>query len=154
VCRTSGGGDDVLLNPSALIGRRERTYIDATAEAGSTRTYRLAAVLDDATERRSHEVTVTAATLKTSLWQNVPNPFNPETTIEFALASPQTIELSVYDVRGTRVATLVSGPRPEGPQSVSWNGTDERGNRVASGVYVYRLTTNQGTFSRKMVLAR
>jgi len=73
-----------------------------------------------------------------------PNPFNPMTTIEFALAQPGVTRLEVYTVDGRRIRTLVSGQLASGPHRVTWDGTDRSGRRVASGSYFYRLTTADG----------
>jgi len=84
-----------------------------------------------------------------TLSQNYPNPFNPVTVIEFSLPSPQTVNLSVCNLRGQRVAVLAKGRYNPGTHSVYFNGSE-----FASGVYVYRLMTDSETVSRKMVLVR
>jgi hypothetical protein len=89
-----------------------------------------------------------------ALFQNYPNPFNPTTTIVFALPEKQSVDLTIYNVEGKRVATLVEGVLGEGYRRVVWNGRNDRGNPVASGVYFYRLTTGTKTLTRKMVLVR
>ncbi len=76
-----------------------------------------------------------------SLSQNVPNPFNPSTTIQFSLPQAGPVSLSIYDVNGRRVRTLVDGRADVGRHSVIWDGRDALGREVASGVYLYRLTT-------------
>jgi hypothetical protein len=88
------------------------------------------------------------------LEQNIPNPFNPVTTIRFALPSASRVTLAVYDVKGRCIATLVDGRLPAGERRVEWNARDSRGNPVSSGVYFYRIQTNGKTMSRKMVLLR
>lgn len=88
------------------------------------------------------------------LQQNVPNPFNPTTTIRYSIPVPGRVVLEVFDVAGGLVATLVEGTRPAGEGLVVWKGTDHRGARVASGVYFYRLRAPGGTITRKMILLR
>ncbi|UCH83657.1 MAG: T9SS type A sorting domain-containing protein, partial [Candidatus Latescibacterota bacterium] len=88
------------------------------------------------------------------LEQNIPNPFNPVTTIRFSLPSPSRVRLVVYDVKGRHIATLIDERLPAGQRRVAWNGRDSRGNPVSSGVYFYRLKTEDKTLSRKMVLLR
>jgi subtilisin-like proprotein convertase family protein len=83
-----------------------------------------------------------------------PNPFNPSTTIEFSLKRRSAVELVVYNSLGQRVKTLVNEPLSAGTKQVDWNGTDESGTPVASGVYFYRLSTDQYIESRKMMLVR
>jgi hypothetical protein len=80
------------------------------------------------------------------LFANYPNPFNPETVIRYRTGVTGQVELSVYNVQGQKVATLVSGMKPAGEYEVTWNAGGK-----ASGVYYYTLTTSMGTISRKMV---
>ncbi len=87
-----------------------------------------------------------------SLMQNSPNPFGAETRLAFRLGTETAIDLSVYDVAGRRVATLLSGTMTAGDHHLAWNGTDSNGRRVAPGVYVYRLDTAEASLSRKMVM--
>ena len=75
-----------------------------------------------------------------SLGQNYPNPFNPETIIPFQLATSTTATLTIYNISGQAVRTLLSGPLSPGPNQVIWDGRDNPGNAVAVGVYIYRLT--------------
>ena len=88
------------------------------------------------------------------LHQNYPNPFNPETTIRFVLPRRSEVTLSVYNVLGQRVRELVSETRPAGVYEVRWDGTSGSGEPAASGVYFYRLETDLGSESRKMVLIK
>ncbi len=85
---------------------------------------------------------------------NFPNPFNPVTNISFALSNPATVELSVYNVLGRKVATLINGDLPAGEHIVDWDGTDNTGRGVSSGVYFYRLTTGSFSESKKMLLLK
>jgi len=90
-----------------------------------------------------------------ALQQNYPNPFNPLTTIAYDVpAGGAEVTLTVYDVAGRRVATLVSEFRRAGHWSVPWNGTDFSGRRIASGVYFYRLQAGAFVETRKMVLLK
>lgn len=73
---------------------------------------------------------------------NYPNPFNPQTTIAFSLAAAGPARLSIYDVAGRRVQTLVAGVLPAGSQTVEWDGSDTTGRSAASGTYIYRLETS------------
>jgi hypothetical protein len=89
------------------------------------------------------------------LEQNTPNPFNPVTTIAFTVpADASEVDLSIYNVAGERVATLVSGPATPGRQSVLWKGLDDAGERVASGIYFARLSSDVDTRTRKIVLLK
>jgi len=88
------------------------------------------------------------------LGPNYPNPFNPSTTIVFSLAEAGQTSLRIYDVSGRLVRTLVDYELPAGFQEIGWDGRDESGNSVASGVYFYRLATGRYTGTRKMVMLR
>lgn len=84
-----------------------------------------------------------------TLYQNFPNPFNPETTIQFSLTQKTAVQLKVYDVTGRLVKTLRDGTFTPGYYQVPFNGS-----RLASGVYFYQLITNQKVFSKKMTLIK
>jgi flagellar hook assembly protein FlgD len=89
------------------------------------------------------------------LYQNVPNPFNPATQIQFDLAQRENVRVSVYDVSGRLVSTLFEGELGSGPHSIPWDGTAADGARVASGVYFYVLRTDAGEVAkRRMVLLK
>ena len=89
-----------------------------------------------------------------SLAQNIPNPFNPLTTIRYAVAHEGPISIVVYSLTGQRVRVLVDGSMPVGYHDVVWDGADALGREVSSGVYLYRLTSSECTLVRKMVLVR
>jgi glucose/arabinose dehydrogenase len=87
------------------------------------------------------------------LAQNIPNPFNPETEIAFAVKSAGSrVSLLVFDAAGHLVRTLMDGTLPAGDHLAVWNGTNNAGARVESGVYLYRLDVNGAAVSRKMLL--
>ncbi len=90
----------------------------------------------------------------TRLAQNVPNPFNPSTTIRFSLATRGAARVAVFDANGSLVRTLLDETRAAGDNEVHWDGRDARGKAVASGVYFYRLTTGSVVESKKMVLLK
>lgn len=92
--------------------------------------------------------------LRTLLAQNTPNPFNPSTTIRFTLADGGDTELQVFDVRGNNIKRLVAGSLAAGDHSVSWDGTDEAGQRVPSGIYFYRLRSGSYEGMQRMVLLK
>ena len=89
-----------------------------------------------------------------ALEQNYPNPFNPQTSIQFSLARSARVNLSVYNVLGQRVTTLIDGDLPAGEHLAHWDATDHTGRSVASGLYLYRLATEEYTADRKMLLAK
>ncbi|MBU1320333.1 MAG: T9SS type A sorting domain-containing protein [candidate division Zixibacteria bacterium] len=89
-----------------------------------------------------------------SLAQNYPNPFNPTTVISYNLPSASHVRLSVYNLLGQNVRTLVDGESTAGTHREIWDATDDGGNPVASGVYFYRLETTDFTQTKKMLLAK
>jgi len=89
------------------------------------------------------------------LRQNVPNPFNPETTIRYEVpAGGGHVEVQIVDVSGRLVRTLVDGSQTEGPKSIDWDGRDDAGRQVATGVYFYRLVAPGIEESKKMLLLK
>ena len=91
-----------------------------------------------------------------SLSSNYPNPFNPQTLITFILPKPAFVNLEIYNTLGQRVRNLTDGFRQAGTHSVTWDGRDENGRKVASGVYLYRLVVDRGRSAqtRKLLLIR
>jgi hypothetical protein len=89
-----------------------------------------------------------------SLKQNYPNPFNPETIIEYKLPKGYEVEITVYNILGQKVRTLVKEFQKAGQHRVQWDGKDEKGKEVSSGIYLYRIKTDQFSQTKKMVLLR
>jgi hypothetical protein len=90
-----------------------------------------------------------------SLQQNVPNPFNPTTTISFVVPDGGAdISLRIYDSAGRLVRTLVNGYETSGTKEVSWSGENDLGQPVASGVYFYRLSSSSYSKTKKMILLK
>ena len=88
------------------------------------------------------------------LLQNYPNPFNPTTTIAFVQQEAGPVNLSVYDISGKLVRTLVNGILAPGTKTLQWDATDSYGNLVAPGVYFYTLRTNNFSETKKMMLIK
>jgi hypothetical protein len=94
-----------------------------------------------------------AALVKTvHLFQNQPNPFSPETRISFDLPKAGRVELVIYSVNGRLIRRLVKEARPAGRHTASWNGRDDAGEKVGSGIYFYQLTAPGVEESRRMIL--
>lgn len=81
--------------------------------------------------------------------QNFPNPFNPSTTIRFSLSQPTNVQLKVYDILGAEIATLLNTRLAQGEQNVIWDASNQ-----SSGIYFYRLITDQGVLTKKMMLIK
>jgi hypothetical protein len=90
----------------------------------------------------------------TQLEQNVPNPFNPNTTIAYSISDTRMVDVSVYDAAGHLVRTLVKETKSEGRHSVSWDGRDNDGRTATSGVYFVRLEAGSEVLTRKIVLLK
>jgi len=91
---------------------------------------------------------------KYALYPNYPNPFNPETKIHFQLANNSDVQLVIYDILGRKIRTLVSNYLDVGNHVVTWDGLNEDGANVASGMYVYRIEAGDFIDYRKMLLVR
>jgi len=96
-----------------------------------------------------------APAIPNKLFQNAPNPFNPETTIRYSVSAPGAVTIRIFNAAGALVRTLVDKPHSAGPYTVRWNGTDDLGRRLGSGVYFYEIQAASGYHeSRKLVLLK
>jgi len=91
---------------------------------------------------------------ETRLFQNTPNPFNPLTTVEYSVREEGSVGLAIFSVEGEHVRTLVREYHGPGLFSVVWDGTDEQGQPVSSGVYFYRMTAKDYSEVRKMLILK
>jgi hypothetical protein len=147
-------GAFVSGNGTSLV-KHDYSYVDKAYLSGNV--YRLKQVDLDGTGHFTDAVDPLAVTgvagkvlpTEYSLSQNYPNPFNPSTVIEFALPKDAHVTLEVYNILGQKVATLVDDVRPAGYHSVKLDGTN-----LASGMYLYRLSTGQQTFLKKLLLMK
>jgi hypothetical protein len=139
---------DVLLDP------RSRTLRDDEIELGRMYEYFVVAVLPDGGRIRSRPVSVETRALALILNQNFPNPFNPATKISFVLPAKARAQVLIYDVQGRLLRKLLDEEASPGFREVLWDGRNERGGQVASGVYFYELRTGKNSLTRKMVLLK
>lgn len=159
--------DKVLLDNTAPLGTWVWQQLSGTAPAGTATAdvYVLfvsptqqggAAWIDDAVFNHTGYTGVEGGSTPAAarLLQNVPNPFNPLTRIAFVLERPGPVEITVYDVAGRRVATLLRDRLEAGAHDVTWNGRTDRGAMAPAGSYRYVLRTDGGTQSRSMVLLK
>jgi hypothetical protein len=89
-----------------------------------------------------------------ALAQNYPNPFNPSTEISFTLNEAADVNLSIFNMLGQKVRTLTSGSTPAGVYSLEWDGRDEMGQSVSTGVYLYTLSNGSTSITKKMALMK
>jgi hypothetical protein len=122
---------------------------------GETVTYRLDLVERDGSTRMLAEERLTIPRPALTLHQNFPNPFNPGTAISFDLPARERVSLGIFDVSGRLVRRpLHDEEREPGSHTVSWDGRNDAGKAVSSGIYYYRLTAGKASITRKMVLLR
>jgi hypothetical protein len=152
-----------LPGPDTFVGTSSDSLFNTGAAAADTFYYRIVAVNTAGhASGYSDEIAADPTTTSTSgqppsvttLSQNFPNPFNPLTTIGFDLAQAGHVRLSVYDPRGRLVRLLLDAMLPADRHRTVWDGRDNKGARVSSGIYYSRLETADGVFHRKMALLK
>jgi hypothetical protein len=153
VYRANGREDFRILSTVNAPENGKFSFVDKDVTAGGAYRYKIGVIEGD-NEYLSAVADVRLPGAKITLAQNVPNPFNPETSIRFSLPSSERVTLNVYSASGALVRTLVDGVQPSGSHSFTWNGVDNSGNAVSSGVYFYRLTAGKFNDTRKMVLLK
>jgi hypothetical protein len=137
-----------------MINKGSQTLVELDGE------YRIEAVLGSDMSHRGVIPSINQAAKESSLptsyelGQNYPNPFNPTTEISFSLPERAFVNLDIYNVLGQRVRSLVNNEMDAGVHNVSWDGRDSDGLSVASGVYLYRMSTDKFSQSRKMMLLK
>ena len=139
------------------INTRAGSYLDRSAEAAKTYRYEMLVQTQDGDEFRSPVATVTTLASLLVLGQNHPNPFNPQTTIPYELPNTTPsmhVRLLILDTTGRVVRTLVDVDQTGGPREAVWNGRDEGGHAVSSGVYFYVLDAGGERRTRKLVLLK
>ncbi len=95
-----------------------------------------------------------APAITTALGSNYPNPFNPETTISYSVEKAGNVSIEIYNILGQKVKTLVNDKKEAGSHNVVWNGKDQAGNNVSSGVYFYRMKNGSYSKTNKMILMK
>jgi hypothetical protein len=90
----------------------------------------------------------------TALNGNYPNPFNPETVISYSVKNSTPVVLDIYNTKGQRIKTLVNETKASGNYTARWDGTDENGQKVSSGVYFYKMNAGKYSSSKKMILMK
>jgi len=147
-----------ITNPSTL------SFTDNTVQNGTTYVYTVVATYSNPVGDSSPSNAIYATPLTdyndvivptvTTLNGNYPNPFNPETVIRFAIAKEDAVKIDIYSVNGQLVKSLINGFYGIGVYNAVWNGRDNNGRQVGSGVYFYRMTTSGYTAVKKMVLLK
>jgi len=135
-------------------GRIYTITVTATDASGNTATSTGTVTVGHDKGKSSKPVAGEPAPEAFGLDSNYPNPFNPATTIRYALPEGANVSLVVYNILGQQVRTLVSGAQGPGVHSVVWDGRDEAGRQMSTGVYIYRLQAGAFAQVKKMILAK
>jgi len=145
------------LNTKPIPARRDGEYefVDDRVDAGGKYYYKLESVdLAGRTQLHGPVMVEMSAPQSFVLNQNYPNPFNPSTHIRFELPKAALVTLSVYNSLGQEVRRLVNAQKPAGYHTLVWNGRDQQGKAVPSGIYHYRIQAGDFVATKKMVLAK
>jgi hypothetical protein len=149
---------NVLVDVVALFGTPNQVQLRFKASDLATGSIVEAAVDDLVILTRNGtaalEEPAGSAPVRFAVGPNQPNPFNPQTTITYSLPSRGEVTVTVFDVSGRLVRTLFQGVESAGVKSITWNGVDDAGQAVASGVYYYRVESLGQSATRKMVLMK
>ncbi len=157
VLRRAGDATNPQVVGEGAVTGSSGSYLDTSVEPGVTYHYELLVRTADGNEFRSPVATVTTNAIALSLGQNHPNPFNPTTVIPYTLpggAITTRVRLLVMDVSGKRVRTLVDEPQAGGLHEAVWDGRDDRGGPVSSGIYFCVLDADGKRNTRKLVLLK
>jgi len=148
------GANFEIIGSGYRAGENSLEYLDPDAEPGIDYVYRIGAVEAGGEEIFSLFQYARLIPLKAHLKQNWPNPFNPSTRIEFTLPSAQNLRLNIYDVNGKLIRRLVDTKVSRGVNIVEWDGKNDKGKSVNSGVYYYRILSGKFSETKKMILLR
>tara|TARA_B100001057_G_C22585491_1_gene846884 strand:- start:118 stop:894 length:777 start_codon:yes stop_codon:yes gene_type:complete len=155
--RSGGAGDDIVIE---LV---ETSYEDFNINAGIEYSYKIAAYdYNGNFSGYSDPVLVSMLSAEDNglvpasyvLNQNYPNPFNPTTQINYELPNNDFVSIDIYDVMGHRIKSLVSANQDAGYKSIHWNATNDLGQPVSAGMYVYTIQAGEFRQTRKMVLLK
>lgn len=152
--RRSSGADEPVEITGGLLPQWQRGFIDHVSVLGVEYRYTLVVVLQDGSTVQSEPVSVRPTVLVADLPQNRPNPFKLSTMIRFSLSGQYPVDIRVYDAMGKLVRTLVDQPMSDGTFEVEWQGRDNAGRALASGVYFYQLRAGPTILTRKTVLIK
>ncbi len=143
-----------IEHPDIDIEGLEYRFVDERVEAGADYRYRVVYMSDEGEKLLFETETISTSPAAYSLLQNRPNPFNPTTEITYSLPEAGHVTIEIFEVSGRRVKRIVDEHRQVGIHRTIWNGLDQGGAVVASGIYFYRIKAGKWSRTRKMVLFR
>jgi hypothetical protein len=140
--------------PSPLVPRNCQLVVFVQSDNGKEVLQTAQVWLDNLDDPVSVDDDITGIPSRFELAQNYPNPFNTRTAIDYIIEKRNWVELSIYDLNGRKVTTLVNAIQESGHHQAIWDGTDRDGNELSSGVYFYRLVSGSESIGRRMVLLK
>ena len=156
--------DVMSMEPAIVFTTIDSFYVDSEVDPSTNYEYWVTAVDHSGNESDgSNTVQISPTGLSTgadlvpdvyALGQNYPNPFNPSTQVRYALPEQSQVVLTVYDMLGRKVRTLVNGVQDAGYRSVMWNATSDQGTPVSAGMYIYTIRANEFYQVKKMILLK
>ena len=153
----------VTSNKIATVDKSLTQYNDITNVESNTVYYYKMSAVDNSGNESGYSSQATATTLNIlndnsttefALYQNVPNPFNPITVIEFSIPNDTDVNIIIYDLMGNEVKTLINEFKPVGQYQVNWDGNDNSGQSVSGGIYFYQIQAGDYNQTKKMVLLK
>ena len=152
------------MEPAIVFNTIDSFYVDSEVDPFTNYEYWVTAVDHSGNERDASTVVEVAGSMLSTdadlvpdvyaLGQNYPNPFNPSTQVRYALPEQSQVVLTVYDMLGRKVRTLVNGVQDAGYRSVMWNATSDQGTPVSAGMYIYTIRANEFYQVKKMILLK
>jgi len=153
----SKNGDFIVLTENYIKNNEDKTYkfIDENIESNKKYYYRLESIDMNGMYSILETISITIKSPKNyALYQNYPNPFNPTTNIKFDLPREENVTLKVYNILGQEVKTLVDRKMESGFHSVKWDGTNNFGIKVSSGVYIYQIRGGKFVQAKRMLFLK
>ena len=144
---------DVNINISHLRGRSGRFEIQHYGGYGAA-SYLIDSIIITHWEPQLNDNDFVVIPSSSLLRANYPNPFNPTTTISYYIETDQEVSIDIFNIKGQKVKNLVNGYKTKGDHKVVWNGQDEKGNNVGSGVYFYRMKAGEYQATQKMLMIK
>ena len=153
-CETPDGNFE-KANDYLITGTTNYSWIDKTSQAGTTLYYKLEEITTNGRKQFHQEISVDLpAPLSYSLSHNFPNPFNSSTSFKYQIPKTTHVLIEVFNILGKKVKTLLDEKKDGGYYSIYWDGVDENGEGVVSGIYFYIISTENFHATQKMIVVR